>query len=99
MNNKLKAKRTPPPTEQILAEQKRMAELDRARAATTLPAKSAATAVAVPDTRTETQKYLDEIAPASIVGRMIKFTKNSEFATSDDNVAITPTLLHSLTRR
>src|SRR5262245_2436342 len=30
-------------------------------------------AVAMPDTRTPVQTYLNEIAPASIVGRMIKF--------------------------
>jgi hypothetical protein len=41
-------------------------------------------AIALPDTRTPTQRYLDEVAPASIVGRLIKFTKEGSFATADD---------------
>jgi len=47
------------------------------------PAKSA-TAVAVPDNRTEVQKYLDEIAPPGFAGRLIKFSKEGVFATADD---------------
>jgi hypothetical protein len=43
------------------------------------------TAVAVPDNRSTTSKYLDEIAPSSIVGRMIKFDKNGKFVTPDDD--------------
>jgi hypothetical protein len=46
------------------------------------PAKSAV--VAAPDTRTPQQAYLDEIAPASIVGRMVKFSKDGRFVTADD---------------
>src|SRR5262245_54798165 len=34
---------------------------------------AAKTAVAVPDNRTSVQSYLDDVAPSSIVGRMIKF--------------------------
>ena len=46
-------------------------------------------AVAVPDTRTHVQTYLDEIAPASIVGRMVKFdTKGGQFFTADDDEEI-----------
>jgi hypothetical protein len=47
---------------------------------------------AVPDTRTSTQAYLDEIAPGTIVGRMVKFTKDGKFATSDDGETIADTL-------
>jgi hypothetical protein len=36
-----------------------------------------------PDTRTAVQKYIDEIAPANIVGRMVKFSKDSQFVTTD----------------
>jgi hypothetical protein len=43
------------------------------------------TAVAVPDNRSTTTTYLDEIAPSSIVGRMIKFDKNGKFVTPDDD--------------
>lgn len=46
-------------------------------------------AVAVPETRTPVQTYLDEIAPASIVGRMVKFdTKGGQFFTADDDEEI-----------
>jgi hypothetical protein len=46
---------------------------------------------AVPDTRTPVQSYLDEIAPGTIVGRMVKFTKDAVFATSDDGETIADT--------
>ena len=35
-----------------------------------------------PDNRTPVQQYLDEVAPASIVGRMVKFAKEGEFITA-----------------
>lgn len=45
------------------------------------------TAVAPPDAarRTEVARYIDEIAPASIVGRLIKFGKEGVFVTADDS--------------
>jgi hypothetical protein len=43
---------------------------------------------AVPDTRTPVQKYLDDVAPASIVGRMVKFGKDGKFITADDGEVI-----------
>lgn len=56
----------------------------------TVPATIAAssTAVAMPDNRTEHEKYLDEIAPGSIVGRLIKFGKEGTFITADDGEGI-----------
>ena len=48
------------------------------------PATKTTTLPALPDTRTTVQTYLDEVAPASIVGRMIKFTKEGAFVTADD---------------
>jgi hypothetical protein len=79
--------------EQITAEQKEQAARDKARAdarkaaVTNVPVKtsSASTAVAAPDTRTNVQRYVDEIAPASIVGRLIKFGKEGVFVTADDS--------------
>ena len=47
---------------------------------------------AVPDTRTSVQQYLDDVAPASIVGRMVKFTKDGTFATHDDGETIADTV-------
>lgn len=54
-------------------------------AGVSVPTKSANTAVAMPapDTRTDVQKYLDEVAPASIVGRLIKFSKDAKFVLAD----------------
>jgi len=54
-----------------------------------VPVETANAAVAMPDTRTPVQSYLDEIAPASIVGPMIKFdTKGGRFFTADDDEEI-----------
>jgi hypothetical protein len=81
-------KRQPPTPEQIKAQQNRQAEADRAAVQANLPAKTNGTAVAAPDNRNAVQKYLDEISPASIVGRMIKFNKEGKFVTSDDDTVI-----------
>jgi hypothetical protein len=51
-------------------------------------AAAAAKAVTVPDTRDYRRRYLDEIAPSSIVGRLIKFSKEGQFVTADDGEAI-----------
>jgi hypothetical protein len=84
------AKRQPPSPEQIRAQQKATAEKETAAVKANLPAPTAAraTAVALPDSRTEVQRYLDDIAPASIVGRMVKFTKDGDFVTTDDDEKI-----------
>jgi hypothetical protein len=47
-------------------------------------------AVAVPDSRTSVQTYVDEIAPSTIAGRMIKFSKNGEFIYADTEESISP---------
>jgi hypothetical protein len=52
-----------------------------------------ATTVNVPapmatDNRTPQQRYLDEVAPTAIVGRLIKFSKDGTFVTSDDEQTI-----------
>jgi hypothetical protein len=51
-----------------------------------VPAKPDAAAVATlaADTRTPAERYLDEIAPAAITGRLIKFGKEGTFITADD---------------
>jgi hypothetical protein len=45
---------------------------------------------AVPDTRTPQQKYLDEIAPSSIAGQLVKFSKEGQFVVSESGEAISP---------
>ena len=54
----------------------------------TTVAPTTSTAVAVPDSRTPQQQYLDEIAPAAIVGRLIKFSKDGKFITADDDTEV-----------
>jgi hypothetical protein len=93
-------------SEQIVAEQKEQAAKEKARktvanrivprdaaVATDVPVKpaSTSTAVAPPDTRTSVQRYVDEIAPASIVGRLIKFGKEGVFVTADDGESVPET--------
>jgi hypothetical protein len=78
--------RTP---QQIQAQQKADAERDRQRPTAVTPSRAvaprpASTAVAPPDNRTNVQRYLDEVAPASMVGRQIKSTKEHVFVTADD---------------
>lgn len=57
-------------------------ELVAAKKAAAAPAKPAATAIA--DPRPYRDRYLDEVAPSGIVGRMIKFSKEGAFVTHDD---------------
>jgi hypothetical protein len=83
-----KPKRPPPTPEQIRAVQQKDAEQDLAERKANLPAPPPPTAVAAPDSRTPVQAYIDEIAPASMVGRMVKFNKDGNFVTADDDAGI-----------
>jgi hypothetical protein len=56
-----------------------------APSASTAVATAAPSAVAVPDERDSVSTYLDEIAPGSIVGRMVKFSKDGRFVFHDDD--------------
>jgi len=80
----------PKTPEQIKKQQKQDAEQETAAIKAALPAvtNGNGTALAVPDNRTSVQAYLDEVAPASIVGRMIKFNKEGQFVCSDNDEAI-----------
>jgi hypothetical protein len=64
------------------------AALERANApagtAVVPAAKPALPATMPPDNRTPVQRYLDAVAPATMVGRQIKTSKEHVFATSDD---------------
>ena len=77
-----------PTTEQVLARQKADAEANTARNKATLPAAAANTAMVAPDNRTEVQKYVDDVAPASIAGRVIRFNEEGKFITPDDDATI-----------
>jgi hypothetical protein len=90
----------PPTTAQVLAQQNADAIRKTAAAgsvaakasapspqsSTALAVRTASTAVAT--NQTLVTKYLDEIAPATIVGRMIKFSKEGKFVTADDDAPI-----------
>ena len=53
----------------------------------------ASTAVAIPDNRSTTAKYLDEVASSAIVGSPIKFNKHGKFTTKDgDEISIVPAI-------
>jgi hypothetical protein len=86
--------RVPNSTREILARQSRDAE-QRRQASRPAPASTAVAtksqAVAAPDGRTEQQKFLDEIAPAGIAGRLIKFAREGTFVTADDGKPIDET--------
>jgi hypothetical protein len=49
-------------------------------------------AVATHSTQSSVRQYLDDIAPASIVGRMAKFAKDGPFVTYDDGKAMSDTI-------
>jgi hypothetical protein len=77
------------------AQQKQAEALDRFAKPSEQPQQAivpaAKRAVALPDVRTEHQKYLDEVAPSTIVGRPIKFDgKNGKFLYADTNEEISP---------
>jgi hypothetical protein len=84
---------------QVLAEQKAQAarEIAAAKNKTAPPAAPAPTVPpvvakpslpAVPGGRTSVQRYLDEVDPASIVGTMVKFSKEAGYIRADTEEAI-----------
>ncbi len=84
------AKRKIPTAAEALARQKSDHEPGgfAVKPQSTAVAKPATQAVAVGDTRDSVAQYLDEVAPASIVGRMVKFSKDGQFVTHDDGEPI-----------
>jgi hypothetical protein len=90
-------KRTPPSSAQVLAEQKQVAakEIAQRKAAlpatpaTSVPAKTATTAVAMPDSRTAAEVYADNVSPSFMPGPLVKFDgKEGHFvlASSDEKL-------------
>jgi hypothetical protein len=47
---------------------------------------------ATPDVRTNVERYLDEVAPSMIVGRLVKFSKENTFVIIDTQETIEPTV-------
>jgi hypothetical protein len=74
-------------TEQQLAEQKRIAEKDRA--AKNLPARTNGHAeIAVPDDRSAVQGFLDDVAPATVEGTMFDGKRGAFVTTGSDEQVI-----------
>ena len=82
-----KHKRSP---EEIIAEQKADAARAKTRAVAAKPAPSVPT-VAPPDTRTEVEKYADQVAPSAVVGELIKFNgKTGKFVIASSEEEVDP---------
>jgi hypothetical protein len=77
--------------EEITQQQKEDAEALRRQKAN-VPAKVAAAAPAPTtiDTRTPEEAYLDEIAPSTLAGQMIKFSKEGQFIVRETQEEISP---------
>jgi hypothetical protein len=74
----------PKTTAEILAQQAENAKRQREAIQQKLPVPvQRQTAVTVPTARTAVQAYLDEVAPSSFSGRLVKFNKDGKFVTSD----------------
>ena len=86
MNAKHAAAQRPSTTRQLVAARRAQEAQAETNAVAKPPAVRAPAAVTVPapDTRPYRDRYLDEVAPASIVGRMVKFSKEGKFVTHDD---------------
>jgi hypothetical protein len=91
--------RRAPTTAQILKQQQTPPHTPQEQKALTLPprrgtppATTRATLPAVPASQDPVRDYLDEIAPASIVGRMVKFSKDGMFVTHDDGQPMNDTI-------
>jgi hypothetical protein len=86
------AKRKIPTAAEVLAKQKADhmpgGIAAKPSGAAVVATKRTSPAVAATDQRDSVQQYLDEVAPASIVGRMIKFSKEGQFTTHDDGEPI-----------
>jgi len=94
-----KPTRHPPTANEINAQQKADAERDLARArsagqppATALTSPQRPLMPAVPESPADfRQRYIDEIAPNTIAGRLVKFDKSGRFVTADDGEPIDDT--------
>lgn len=78
----------PPTSTEVITRQK----ADAARARVPATAKPAATppAVIAPDNRTAIEKYVDEIAPSMIAGKLVKFSKEGKFIVAESEEEISP---------
>jgi hypothetical protein len=74
--------------EQIKARQRADAGADLAKVKANLPATTNGNGTALAAPRSQLDTYLDEVAPATIAGRMVKFTKDGVYATTDDDTAL-----------
>ena len=79
----------PRTSKQVLAEQKQQADATAHSKPAQLPATRKAALPATPDHRSPRQRYLDEVAPSGIVGRLVKFDgKEGKFFFADTEETI-----------
>lgn len=85
-------KRKRPTSDQVIAEQKRQAQLLKERQQASVPATIAAAppATLATDTRTPEERYIDDIAPSAIAGQLVKFSKEGKFIVSETEQEISP---------
>jgi hypothetical protein len=86
--NKMPVARTPTNRELLAAKQAQAPLSARPAQAVAVATAAPSKAVKVPTNQDYRSRYLDEIAPASVVGRMIKFNKEGKFCTSDDGAEL-----------
>jgi hypothetical protein len=78
-----------PTPQQVQAEQTRLLEADKVRAAAPAPANvPVVVKQQLPGSPLDHSAYLDQIAPVSIAGRMIKFSKEGTYTVPDDESVI-----------
>jgi hypothetical protein len=85
MTTVTKLNRTP---EQIIAEQKADAAKHKQNGG--LPAVVKHSMPAIADTRSLAERYVDEIAPSSIAGQLVKFSKEGKFVVADTGDELGP---------
>lgn len=81
-------KRRSPSPEDVIAQQKRDAAAALRQQVAVRPAAPPPAVIA--DTRSDVEKYVDEIAPSFIAGRLIKFSKEGKFILAESDEEISP---------
>ena len=80
------ASRRPPTSSEIVARQK----ADAARHAVAVKPTATPPVVVTPDNRTPVERYVDDIAPSSIAGKLIKFSKEGKFVINETGDELSP---------
>lgn len=82
----VQASRRPPTSSEVIARQK----ADAARHAVAIKPTTPPPAVVAPDNRSPIERYVDDIAPSSIAGKLIKFSKEGKFVVNETGDELSP---------